>query len=138
MCIRDRSTPARCDVISWTINEEAFGPVNVTRQPEPIRRWKQAILLAHPALESNPNRVFAGTRRIALTIRALMQSAAFAAALVFLLLLASAAAQQTRVVVDGNGTGRVFDGLGAASAGASSRLLIDYPEPQRSQILRCV
>jgi hypothetical protein len=29
----------------------------------------------------------------------------------------------------------VFDGLGAASAGASSRLLIDYPEPQRSQIL---
>ncbi|MDE3149024.1 MAG: DUF1080 domain-containing protein, partial [Acidobacteriota bacterium] len=30
---------------------------------------------------------------------------------------------------------RVFDGLGAASAGASSRLLIDYPEPERSQIL---
>jgi hypothetical protein len=29
----------------------------------------------------------------------------------------------------------VFDGLGALSAGASSRLLIDYPEPQRSQIL---
>lgn len=43
--------------------------------------------------------------------------------------------QQTRVVLDGNGAGRVFDGLGAASAGASSRLLIDYPEPQRSQIL---
>jgi hypothetical protein len=37
--------------------------------------------------------------------------------------------------VDGNGKGRIFDGLGAASAGASSRLLIDYPEPQRSQIL---
>ena len=31
--------------------------------------------------------------------------------------------------------GRIFDGLGAASAGASSRLLIDYPEPQRSEIL---
>ena len=43
--------------------------------------------------------------------------------------------QQTQVVLDGNSTGRVFDGLGAASAGASSRLLIDYPEPQRSQIL---
>ncbi|MGA2634202.1 MAG: hypothetical protein ABSF16_08210 [Terracidiphilus sp.] len=43
--------------------------------------------------------------------------------------------QQTNVVLDGNGKGRVFDGLGAASAGASSRLLIDYPEPQRSQIL---
>ena len=39
------------------------------------------------------------------------------------------------MVLDGNGSGRVFDGLGAVSAGASSRLLIDYPEPQRSQIL---
>jgi hypothetical protein len=28
--------------------------------------------------------------------------------------------------------GRTFDGVGALSAGASSRLLIDYPEPQRS------
>lgn len=41
----------------------------------------------------------------------------------------------TTVVLDGASKGRVFDGLGAASAGASSRLLIDYPEPQRSQIL---
>ena len=30
---------------------------------------------------------------------------------------------------------RVFDGIGALSAGASSRLLRDYPEPQRSQVL---
>ena len=43
--------------------------------------------------------------------------------------------QQTNIVLDGNSKGRIFDGLGAASAGASSRLLIDYPEPQRSQIL---
>jgi hypothetical protein len=43
--------------------------------------------------------------------------------------------QQTKVILDGNSKGRVFDGLGAVSAGASSRLLIDYPEPQRSQIL---
>ena len=44
--------------------------------------------------------------------------------------------QETSIVLlDGNSKGRVFDGLGAASAGASSRLLIDYPEPQRSQIL---
>jgi len=48
---------------------------------------------------------------------------------------AAAHSQQTTVVLDGNSKGRVFDGLGAASAGASSRLLIDYPEPQRSQIL---
>ncbi len=31
--------------------------------------------------------------------------------------------------------GRTFEGLGAVSAGASSRLLIDYAEPQRSEIL---
>src|ERR1700677_3631876 len=43
--------------------------------------------------------------------------------------------QQTNVVLDGTSKGCVFDGLGAASAGASSRLLIDYLEPQRSQIL---
>jgi Glycosyl hydrolase family 59 len=41
----------------------------------------------------------------------------------------------TSVVIDGNSRGRIFDGIGAVSAGASSRLLIDYPEPQRDQIL---
>lgn len=41
----------------------------------------------------------------------------------------------TTVVIDGASKGPVFDGVGALSAGASSRLLIDYPEPQRSQIL---
>ena len=37
--------------------------------------------------------------------------------------------------VDSKITGRTFEGIGALSAGASSRLLIDYPEPQRSRIL---
>lgn len=41
----------------------------------------------------------------------------------------------TSITIDGNGSGRIFDGVGALSAGASSRLLIDYPEPARSQIL---
>jgi O-glycosyl hydrolase len=54
---------------------------------------------------------------------------------IFLWLAMSIYGQQTRIVLDGTDTGRIFDGLGAASAGASSRLLIDYPEPQRSQIL---
>lgn len=45
----------------------------------------------------------------------------------------SAAAQE--VTLDGRSPGRTFDGIGALSAGASSRLLIDYPEPQRGQIL---
>lgn len=48
---------------------------------------------------------------------------------------ATARGQQMSVVLDGASKGRVFDGLGAVSAGASSRLLIDYPESQRSQIL---
>jgi hypothetical protein len=39
------------------------------------------------------------------------------------------------VTVDGRSDGLRFDGIGAVSAGGSSRLLIDYPEPERSQIL---
>ncbi|MGO9227972.1 MAG: hypothetical protein ACLQKA_02005 [Bryobacteraceae bacterium] len=40
------------------------------------------------------------------------------------------------VVIDGRGAGQTFDGLGAISGGGgNSRLLIDYPEPLRSQIL---
>jgi hypothetical protein len=42
----------------------------------------------------------------------------------------------TAVTIDGGSGGRVFDGVGAISGGGgNSRLLIDYPEPQRSQIL---
>ena len=62
-------------------------------------------------------------------------AAIFALALCLCRSAAIANGQQTNVILDGNSKGRVFDGLGAASAGASSRLLIDYPEPQRSQIL---
>lgn len=38
------------------------------------------------------------------------------------------------VLVNGADSGRTFDGIGALSA-SSSKLLYDYPEPQRSQIL---
>ncbi|WP_051941095.1 RICIN domain-containing protein [Phaeacidiphilus oryzae] len=42
----------------------------------------------------------------------------------------------TAVNVDGGSAARIFDGIGAISGGGgNSRLLIDYPEPQRSQIL---
>lgn len=44
-------------------------------------------------------------------------------------------AQTKTVVIDGNASGRVFEGIGAVSAGASSRLLPDYAKPYRSQIL---
>lgn len=55
-----------------------------------------------------------------------------------LIALGSACAAQTDTTVipiDGAGTGRIFDGIGALSAGASSRLLIDYPPKQRREIL---
>jgi glycosyl hydrolase family 59 len=42
---------------------------------------------------------------------------------------------QITIHLDARSPGKLFDGLGAVSAGASSRLLIDYPEPQRSEIL---
>jgi hypothetical protein len=44
-------------------------------------------------------------------------------------------ASQT-ITLDGTGTGRTYDGMGAISGGGgNSALLIDYPEPQRSDIL---
>ncbi|HWR14107.1 MAG TPA: discoidin domain-containing protein [Terriglobales bacterium] len=43
-------------------------------------------------------------------------------------------ASETTIVIDGRSVGRVFDGVGGISS-SSSRLLYDYPEPQRSQIL---
>ena len=39
------------------------------------------------------------------------------------------------IPINGADTGRTFDGIGALSAGASSRLLIDYPPKQRAEIL---
>ncbi|MFF2750536.1 ricin-type beta-trefoil lectin domain protein [Kitasatospora sp. NPDC058048] len=48
----------------------------------------------------------------------------------------TAAAASTAVTVDGTKPGLTFDGVGAISGGGgNSRLLVDYPEPQRSQLL---
>ncbi|WP_417444137.1 hypothetical protein [Joostella sp.] len=41
----------------------------------------------------------------------------------------------TRIEIDGNDSGRMFEGIGAVSAGASSDLLYDYDNPVQSQIL---
>ena len=42
----------------------------------------------------------------------------------------------TSITLDGASGGRTFDGVGAISGGGgNSRLLIDYPEPERGQIL---
>src|SRR6201995_793836 len=47
----------------------------------------------------------------------------------------SGCSKSTPIVLDGASQGRVYQGIGALSAGASSRLLYDYQEPYRSQIL---
>ena len=39
------------------------------------------------------------------------------------------------IAIDGKGDGATFTGIGMVSAGASSRQLMDYPEPYRSDIL---
>jgi len=44
-------------------------------------------------------------------------------------------AGEVDIFIDGKSPGRTFEGLGALSAGASSRLLWDYPEPYRGEIL---
>jgi hypothetical protein len=48
---------------------------------------------------------------------------------------AAAAASPVSISLDGSTALHTFDGHGALSAGASSRLLWDYPEPQRSEVL---
>jgi hypothetical protein len=49
--------------------------------------------------------------------------------------LASVTAPHTTILIDGSTRGRTFDGIGGVSSGGSSRLLFDYPEPARSDIL---
>jgi len=58
-----------------------------------------------------------------------------ALALLQVLAAPARAAAAEDVVLDGRQAADSFEGIGALSAGASSRLLIDYPEPQRGEIL---
>jgi galactosylceramidase len=55
--------------------------------------------------------------------------------LVWLILAQGVFGVAETVTLDGSGPGRTFEGLGGLSAGAGTRLLWDYPEPQRSQVL---
>jgi hypothetical protein len=53
-----------------------------------------------------------------------------------LVVLPAPAQAATAITVNGSSGGRVFDGVGAISGGGgNSRLLVDYPEPQRGNIL---
>ncbi|GAA4341184.1 ricin-type beta-trefoil lectin domain protein [Mucilaginibacter gynuensis] len=52
-----------------------------------------------------------------------------------MLVIVSSIQAQTTIVLNANNKGRVFEGIGAVSAGASTRNLVDYPEKQRSEVL---
>jgi hypothetical protein len=58
-----------------------------------------------------------------------------AAYLAILVATGSTAGASNPILIDGTAAWHNWDGLGGLSAGASSRLLVDYPEPQRSDIL---
>lgn len=65
-----------------------------------------------------------------------MDRSVFLSSTMLLLLSPVGTAADLAVVLDGRGSGRTFDGVGAVSGGGgNSRLLIEYPEPYRSQIL---
>jgi len=58
-----------------------------------------------------------------------------ATTIIFGLAMSGSVGLALNITLDPLPPGRTFEGIGAVSAGASSRLLVDYPEPQRSQIL---
>src|SRR5438445_13001783 len=67
-------------------------------------------------------------------MRAVFSALVLTAALITIPVAVAQAA--TSLTIDGGSPGRTFDGVGAISGGGgNSRLLIDYPEPQRGQIL---
>lgn len=53
----------------------------------------------------------------------------------FICLITITSLRSQVIHINGKIEGRTFQGVGAVSAGASSRLLIDYPEPYRNDIL---
>jgi galactosylceramidase len=53
--------------------------------------------------------------------------------IMFVLVWSSALFSQTQITINGASTGRVFEGVGGVAG--SERLLLDYPEPYRSDIL---
>src|SRR6266496_1286592 len=70
------------------------------------------------------------------TRRALAALAGLVLAVGALVTVSALAQADASITINGASGGRTFDGVGAISGGGgNSRLLIDYPEPQRSQVL---
>ena len=93
---------------------EAMGP-SVDRRPVPHPGPRFALSLCRP--------IVAHVRTQTLSVVAT------------LLLALEAGAAEIQITLDPSSSGRTFEGIGALSAGASSRLLMEYPEPERSQVL---
>ena len=88
----------------------------------------------HGAGETARRRSWRHTRRPRRLTAALVGALVGAAAT--LTAVASPAQAATAITINGGSGGRTLDGIGAVSGGGgNSRLLIDYPEPQRSDIL---
>jgi hypothetical protein len=84
------------------------------------------MTFSHPPRLLPPGRLRRTLAAVALT----------AAAVAVAMVVPSTAHAADTVSVNGADAGRTFDGVGAISGGGgNSRLLIDYPEPQRSQVL---
>jgi len=70
-----------------------------------------------------------------------MKSYKFLFSVIFTAIVCTSAAQPEKpgsavtITVNPQSQTDLFEGIGVVSAGASTRLLIDYPEPFRSQIL---
>src|SRR5439155_4878917 len=95
------------------------------RPDEPISQHRHRI----PPDHRTPDRVRpAMSRRAFLLATAILLSASVTSV--------APAHAATTITINGSATGRTFDGVGAISGGGgNSRLLTDYPEPQRGQIL---
>src|SRR3954452_10940486 len=102
--------------------------------PVPGRSCPVAVPFLHPRAIPSPERAPVSRRR---RLRAAMTAAlTLVASTVTVATLAAPAQAATSVTINGNATGRTFDGVGAISGGGgNSRLLIDYPEAQRSALL---
>lgn len=84
----------------------------------------------------SPSKVGSSERSRSLRLLASAAAVVLAATVLNAALAAPASAATTAVAVNGGTAGRTFDGVGAISGGGgNSRLLIDYPAAQRSQIL---
>jgi hypothetical protein len=101
-------------------------------------RRPEASALHNPIPTSWKERIMPGIRRSVWRLRAaaVLAVGTVVAAVGVVGVVNTPAQAATSISIDGRSGGRTLDGIGAVSGGGgNSRLLIDYPEPQRGQLL---